>query len=117
MAAKKAYNIVYTVNAYKEAKPVEWIKKNGLGGADAVVLVALYRDGENLDLRIMTMDGATCAPMKDLEIFNVWGALARFLSEANGLKGGAKDVVTKVWDLFSRSVQSKAKKMTKGFMS
>jgi hypothetical protein len=118
MASKKAgYNVVYTVNSYKAPKPVEWIKKNGLGGADAVLLVAIYRDGESLDMKVMTIDGDTQKPLKDEEVFNVWGALARHLSENSKLPVGAAAIVSRVWDIFRNAVASKAKKMTKGFLS
>jgi hypothetical protein len=97
--------VVYTINHYKEGKPVSWLKENKLGGCDAMLAVSVIRppDG-SLSTLFMSLEGATGEEMTGDEKFKIWMLLASHLMKSESLRPACKQFAEQVFDIYRKAI-------------
>jgi GTP-dependent phosphoenolpyruvate carboxykinase len=113
--ARRNYPVVFTVNWYKQQKDVEWVKKNGLGCADSVLLTTIVNaeDGGVL-VHFSSIDGKTGNELNDQELFKLWGLLADRLSKSKTLSTETTKFLASAWKPLADAM---SKVSGKGYMS
>jgi hypothetical protein len=96
---KTTYPLSYRLDHRPEGIPREQIERDGLGAADAVILISIIRpeDG-SLSTVITSLEGATGQEISDIELFKAWTLMAKRLSESKTLEPGKKALAGNVFE-------------------